>query len=120
MARSRGIRRWRVGLTGLVLAALLVGGSAPGGQGQKQEVDLPALIRETQKLSPRANEVSLVWWIPAEYWQVVLGQDPKVNKAQIEEIVKTLRPYTVLVVVDWRSIGGGDRTIRMMTEVTDY
>jgi hypothetical protein len=72
------------------------------------KVDINALTQETQKMSQKADEMTLVWWIPNEYWEVSFAQDPKTNYAQAKEVLKILRPYTILLVVDGKmgSFGG--------------
>ncbi|MFH1338692.1 MAG: hypothetical protein ABIH40_02455 [Candidatus Omnitrophota bacterium] len=64
------------------------------------KVDINALTQETQKMSQRAEEITFVWWIPNEYWETSFSQDPKTSNAQAGEVLKVLRPYTVLLVVD--------------------
>lgn len=69
-------------------------------QTKKIDVDLNALIKETQKLNNKSNQINLVWWTPEEYWQFALAQSPNITKIQIEEFLKVLRPYTTIAVVD--------------------
>jgi len=68
---------------------------AQGGQ-----VDINALIQETQKRSDKPGEMTFVWWIPEEYWRVSFAQNPNMTPTQIEDFVKVFRPYTILAVVD--------------------
>jgi hypothetical protein len=51
-------------------------------------------------MSEIADEMTFVWWIPEEFWQVSFSQDPTVTEAQTQEFIRVLRPYTVIVVVD--------------------
>ncbi len=87
-------RRFR---TILWAAACLVFSVA--GPAMAQEVDLTALIRETQNLPQKAGKITLVWWIPDEFWTVSLRQR-KSTEAQIEAVLKAVRPYMIVAVVD--------------------
>jgi len=93
---------------------------AQGGQ-----INLNKLIEETQKLSEGANEMTIVWWIPEEFWIASFSQDTSITKTQIEEFLKILRPFTVVVVVDGTvgAFGGityrTESTIRADVEIKD-
>jgi len=75
---------------------------------QEGQVDINALVQETQKMSQDADEMTLIWWIPEEFWQVSFEQDPGVSAAEVEEFMKLLRPFVLVVAVDGRigSFGG--------------
>ena len=70
-----------------------------------KDVDLQALTQETQKMSQKPNEMTMVWWIPEEFWSASLGQASGMTSSQVEEFLKVIRPYTMVVVVDG-TIGG--------------
>ncbi len=63
------------------------------------EVDPAALNAETQKMKNPGSGMDFVWWIPPEFWQIVLTQDPSVPEAQVQQMIGVLRPYSVLAVV---------------------
>ncbi|MHC5057648.1 MAG: hypothetical protein ACYTKD_23500 [Planctomycetota bacterium] len=67
-----------------------------GGEGIK----LPALIKETQMQSEDPGKMTLVWWLPEEFWRASMAQNPGVTKQMVQEIVDTVRPYTMVVVID--------------------
>ena len=50
-----------------VAVCLLCGGMKIG-LAQESKVDLTALTQETQKISQKADEMTLIWWIPEEFW----------------------------------------------------
>ena len=64
-----------------VAVFLLYGGMKIGMAQEEGKVDLNALTQETQKMSQKADEVTFVWWIPEEFWQVSFAQDPTVTEA---------------------------------------
>jgi hypothetical protein len=63
-------------------------------------IDLQALTLETQKMSQKPDEMTMVWWIPEEFWAASFAQTPDMTASQIEEFLKVIRRYTILVVVD--------------------
>ncbi|MBI4824671.1 MAG: hypothetical protein HY805_10665 [Nitrospirae bacterium] len=65
-----------------------------------QETDINEILRETQKMSQSADDVTMVWWIPGEFWRLSLSADPSTTEAQIEEFINIVSPYTIVVVVD--------------------
>ena len=44
------------------------------------------------------DEMTMVWWIPEEFWQVSFEQNPNIEKAEAELYMDYLRPYTLIVV----------------------
>jgi hypothetical protein len=63
------------------------------------EVNTDALTRETQITEGSDNALDLVWWLPVEFWQVALQSNPSLAQSQIDQVVDTLRPYSVIAVV---------------------
>ena len=70
-------------------------------EGEAQKLN--ALIQDTQKKSDRAGEVSFVWWIPQEYWQLSFSQNPTITPEQSEKVLSVFRPYTIIAVVDGKT-----------------
>ncbi len=78
-------------------ATLCVVRPAHGGDAKP---DLPALIRETQKMSASPTRLELVWWIPVEYWRVANAGNPAVSEELKAQVEKVLHNYTLIAVVD--------------------
>lgn len=112
--RNQSFRMFAAGLIFWMLAAGLLPGSAMAGE---SKVDLNALIGETQKLSEKTTEMTLIWWIPLEFWAATFAQDPNMTPAQTEEFLKVLRPYTLLAVVDGAVGTFGGITYRPEAEI---
>ncbi len=99
--------------------------AAPPVQAQPSRVDIAALTDETQRQSPDPGRVTLIWWIPEEYWQANLAQDPNSSKAQTEEFLKAVRPYVMFAVIDGKigAFGGvtykSEAEVRSTVEVVD-
>ena len=110
---------------GFVALTLLLFGWISTGLPQENKINLNTLTQETQKMSERADEMTLIWWIPEEFWRVSFEQDPSITSEQTEEFIKVLRPYTIVVAVDGEmgSFGGityeSEQTIRSLIRVID-
>jgi hypothetical protein len=63
------------------------------------DVSSDELTSQTQRVVSQANKFDLVWWIPIEFWESVFAQDPTVDAATAAEILDSLRPYSMLAVV---------------------
>lgn len=103
----------------LTAVLLLFGWMASGlaREGTGFEVDLTALTQETQKISQKPEEMTLLWWIPEEFWRVSFAQNPTMTSAGIEEFVKVLRPYILIVVVDGKMGSFGGITYRSEADI---
>ncbi len=62
------------------------------------EINLPALTQETQKLSQSQGGMTLVWWIPEEFWKASLSQQKQLSAEQVDGFLKVMKPYIVVVV----------------------
>ncbi|MEO0508569.1 MAG: hypothetical protein AAF065_01775 [Verrucomicrobiota bacterium] len=61
-------------------------------------VDMQQLVQDTQRFSQEARVTKMVWWIPSEFWEVTLEQDPSLTEQQKKEFVAALDDYTAFVV----------------------
>ncbi len=64
------------------------------------EIDLDALIGDTQQSVSDPNKLSLVWWMPIEFWQASFAQDNTITAEYAAELSGILRPYLIVAVVD--------------------
>lgn len=95
MIKSTSVKSRSLRLASVFVAVLLLCGWVRIGLAQESKVSLNAVVAETQKMSDKVDEMTLVWWIPEEFWQISFAQDPTATEAQVEELVKLLRPlYT--------------------------
>lgn len=96
----------------------------PGRVHGQQTLDFNAIVQETQKYSQSASEFKLVNWLPEVFWQAA-AQDPNETAAQVDPILATIRPYTMIAVVagDIGPLGGityrDERTIRNGIRIED-
>ena len=68
--------------------------------GDEMTVDVGAMIYETQKSSRGFDKVIMAWWIPNELWTLFLVKDTGISEADRKNFLKTLEPYTIMMVMD--------------------
>lgn len=72
----------------------------PGLSHAQSKIDLQSLIHETQRMSQSTDELTLVWWVPEQFWRASIGKSAtQLTQAQIEEFLKVIRPYTMVIAV---------------------
>lgn len=64
-----------------------------------KEVDLDAMLDETQFASDNEDYVDLIWWIPMEYWKAVYAQDSSIPADEAEEMTSLLKNYDIVAAV---------------------
>jgi hypothetical protein len=84
-------------LTGMLLALCF---SLLTCAAQENKVDLSALTRETQQTSHKEHDLTIVWWIPDDFWRVAMSVNGDVTPNQIERVIKVVHPYTLVAVVE--------------------
>ena len=62
-------------------------------------IDIQKLIKETEQMSQTPDRITLVWWIPTEFWRQSLKNNPKVTAEQASHLAGLLDDYSVFVVV---------------------
>jgi hypothetical protein len=67
---------------------------------QAQQASLQEVISDTQRMEQSADRLTLVWWIPAQFWEISLAQNADVSPKQVRELVASFEPYTVVAIVD--------------------
>src|SRR6187401_1745558 len=63
------------------------------------DVDSGVLTQELQRVS-NDQGIVVAWWMPSEFWAVALGNEKQLTPEQMEEVMKILRQYTFIAVVD--------------------
>jgi hypothetical protein len=74
----------------------------------QDKVDPSSLIRETQKMLNENHKLTLVWWIPEEFWRTTLAANPDMTTNRVENFLKPLKPYIFVAVVkgEFGTFGG--------------
>ena len=50
-----------------------------------EAVDIQQLVQDTQRFNQDARVTKMVWWIPVEFWEATLEQDPGLTEEQKKE-----------------------------------
>ena len=79
-----------------LLAGLLLSASAMGEYKPAPE----ALIKDLQRLTRSHDRMTLVLWLPAEFWRASLESEGKMTPQDVDRFVKELEPYVVVAVAD--------------------
>lgn len=111
---NRLVRLWSVSV---LIGMFFICGWMNFSFAQDEEIDINALIMETQKMSHEPDEMSLVWWIPEEFWQVSFAQDPSSTEADVQEFLATISPYMIIAVVDGKVGAFGGITYNPESEI---
>ena len=72
------------------------------------QVDLGRMINETQRSRQEAGRLTLVWWVPNEYWVESNRNDPNVGAQHIKQILSIVERYVLIAVIDGEisAVGG--------------
>jgi hypothetical protein len=62
------------------------------------DIEVPALVAETQRMSTR-DGIHLVWWLPPEYWEASLAGSDMLSESARKSVIDLLRGYSMLAVV---------------------
>lgn len=85
------IRRIAWLLAGLLLSASVMAEYKP---------DPEALTKDLQRLTRTQNRMTMVIWLPAEFWRASLESQGRMTSENVDRFVKELEPYVVVAVVD--------------------
>lgn len=87
----------------LILIILLLSSSSLMSQVKKQfsDVSLNEIINETQAQPNNGddNHISLVWWVPYEYWATVFHRDATISKKIRDDMLESLNGYSLIAIV---------------------
>ncbi len=83
----------------------------------RTKVNLASLVRETQRMSPKADEITLAWWTPVEYWEACLSQNPLMAPEQTAQFTKVVLPCTTVAIVEGTVGVLGGMTFKSEAEV---
>jgi hypothetical protein len=76
-------------------------------------VDMQQLTQDSQRMTTEAGTLSLVWWLPQQWWDAMLGSNPNLTAEGRAKVDATLAPYTIFALVHAR---GGLGTLDAATK----
>jgi hypothetical protein len=75
------------------------------------------ILKDTQKIVNDDGGMTIVWWVPLEFWQASFERNPNVTKIQAAKFLDVLRPYTVVVVMESKIGPLGGMTFKPESEI---
>ncbi len=82
-------------------AAALLAVFALGGTAQAANVE--ELVRDTQRVMIEENQISMVWWLPLEFWSESVRANPDLTPEARSEIVSAMSDYTIIAALRGRA-----------------
>lgn len=88
-------------------------------QGEKLEkkTDIMEIVAATYKVSNEAGELNMIWWMPEEFWKASAESDSKAAPADVETLLKVVRPYVIIGVASGKKGSFGALTYRGEAEI---
>jgi len=65
-----------------------------------RKVELTDLVHETQKSGKVPGAITLVWWVPEEFWRVSLESSGRMTPEAVDRMLRVFHPYTMVGIVD--------------------
>ena len=85
--------------TSILAALFLIIAVSAAERKDASQVSMGAMLDETQQGAEPTDGINLVWYVPNEYWDVVLAQDSGVSDEERTETLRVLEDHFVLAVV---------------------
>ncbi len=67
---------------------------------QYSNIDYETFMEDSQLSPGDQDAMRFVWWIPIEFWEMTLDNDPSISASEKKEFLDLLRPYTIIAAVD--------------------
>jgi hypothetical protein len=96
------------------LAMLLcVAGLAAG----RAQAGVQELLRDTQRSTQANGEVSMVWWMPLQFWEESLKANPTLPEEIRNQVLGTLGDYTIVALMRAKTAIAGLFEVRTREEL---
>jgi len=88
-------------------------------------LDFTAILKDVQMLRKVDNHLTLVLWMPEQYWKASLQSNDRLTDKAKAEFLEAMRPYTMVAVVDANVGFGGaftfssSDTVREIVKIED-
>lgn len=87
----------------------------PAGAGA--QTDMNALINDTQRMHQDGARLTLVWWIPNEYWEESAASGAQGSQQQLKQVLALVERYVIVAVVDGELGALGNVRTRPLAEL---
>jgi hypothetical protein len=108
VTKLRGFFALVLGLTVVTCSSLVA---------QNYSSNLHEIVRETQKQGIRPGRITLVWWVPPEFWRAALLAGRTIPADKVEEMVASISDVNVFIVADAKVGGFGSLTFEPQSEL---
>jgi hypothetical protein len=105
----RGLKA-RAVLAGLMTMSVL---AAPA----VQAAGMTDLIRETQRLTQNEGQITMVWWMPVQFWEESLKGNSAVTPEARAQLLAPLAEYSLLAMIRAKATAGGVTDIQPKAEL---
>jgi hypothetical protein len=61
-------------------------------------MDVQQLIHETQRMSAASQQVTFVWWMPQEFWEASVSNNPALSPGGRAQVLAALDDYMIFVI----------------------
>lgn len=68
--------------------------------GVSAQTDVNALVNDTQRMHQDGARLTLVWWIPNEYWEASAKGAAQSSPQQLKQLLDVVDRYVIVAVVD--------------------
>lgn len=99
MNEKKGGRKLHAGALCAVLV-LAISSMSSAVSDLDHEIDPNELFADTQRNSLDPDRLTMVWWLPEEFWTWSFAQDDTISEEGVEQFLAVLRPYVLLVVLE--------------------
>lgn len=93
MSGTGSASRW----TARFIAAMLLGSSFA--VSTASAAALQDLIRDTQRTAESGGSMTMVWWMPQQFWEESLKANPAVPEAARTQVLAALSDYTIIAML---------------------
>ncbi len=66
------------------------------------EISIDQLMQETNAQSNDSQRITVLFWVPIEFWKATFHQDPNLNVDTISKAINVLEDYILVGVIDGR------------------
>lgn len=67
--------------------------------GSAAAANVQDIVHETQRMSSDGGQISMVWWVPTQFWEESLKASPMVTDAARQQVIGAMSDYTILVLL---------------------
>lgn len=75
--------------------------------GPARAANVEEVVRETQRVVIEDNQLSMVWWLPLEFWSETVRANRELTPEARSEVITAMSDYTIIAVLRGRAAAAG-------------